>query len=367
MTKPQYTLSIVAVVLLAACSSFVPDGVSAPARQLEGLGPSCHSHGKEYLYLGSELGSASQFIVYPVNGSKPIRELGRSWGVYAMAIDRWGDIYTADGLPSGGEITAYTAAGCAVLLTIDIDFATGLAFDVSGNLYVAAGGGVVEYKARSRKRLRAIGDGINNPYSVAVDSFGNLYVALLEGSGSGDGVIEIYAPGESQPFRSITTGIHTPVAMLFDQSGDLYVANCPACFAAKGDGSVTEYPPGSGTPMRVLKRQINTPDALASGQNATLFVASNPSLKSGVMKPGWVSVYGPTGTAPIRKITKKVKGVRSLAVSADGDLYVESAWSHKSDILVFTPDGARLVRTITDGVSGPNLIAVGRESVIRLP
>jgi sugar lactone lactonase YvrE len=62
----------------------------------------------------------------------------------------------------------------------------------------------------------------------------------------------------------------------------------------------------------------------------------------------------------VRKITKGVKGVRSLTVDAKGYLYVESSWTNEHAILVFTADGSRLVRKITDGVKAPSAVAVGK-------
>ena len=52
---------------------------------------------------------------------------------------------------------------------------------------------------------------------MAFDPSGNLYVA------SGSTVIE-FAPGSTTPGATLT-GLSYPVALAFDQAGDLYVAN----------------------------------------------------------------------------------------------------------------------------------------------
>ena len=109
-----------------------------------------------------------------------------------------------------------------------------------------------------------------------------------------------------------------------------------------------------------MKKGIETPDALAVGRGGLLFVANDPSLRPEVVKTGWISVYASSGTSPVRKITKDIKGLRSLTVDAKGYLYVESSWTNEHAILVFTPDGSRLVRKITDGVKAPSAVAVGQ-------
>jgi sugar lactone lactonase YvrE len=312
---------------------------------------------KAYLYLGNSYGSGSTFVVYPLHGSKPLREITRSWGVYAMAIDSWGDVYTTDGNPDSGTITAYTPGGENVLLTIYVDAAQALAFDGSGNLFAALPVGIVEFAARRTKRLRSFGGkDATDGEALAFDRSGNLYLASVKAHGS----IAVYAPGKNDPFRRITDGIRTPVALSFDKSGDLFAANCPGCYAEKGRGFVSEYAPGSSKPQRVLRKGIETPDALAVGRGGLLFVANDPSLRPGVVKPGWISVFASSGTSPVRKITKGIKGVRSLTVDAEGYLYVESSWTNEQAILVFTPDGSRLVRKITDGVKSPSAVAVGK-------
>ena len=113
---------------------------------------------KVYLYLGNSYGSGSTFVVYPLHGSKPLRQITRSWGVYAMADDLWGDVYTTDGNPDSGTITAYTPGGKNVLLRIYVDAAQALAFDGSGNLFAALPAGIAEFAARRTKRLRTLAE-----------------------------------------------------------------------------------------------------------------------------------------------------------------------------------------------------------------
>lgn len=299
-------------------------------------------------------------VVYPLHSSKPLRTIKRHWNVYAMAIDPWNDIYTTDGFPSGGNILAYHAGAHSRLLEIGDDADGPLAFDSAGNLYVYDQVYIHEYKARSILLLRSFGLEDHDVDALAFDSDGNLYAAQLAttASGEGKGMVKVYPPGKNDPSRTITKGVDTPVAMLFDPSGNLYIANCPSCYDRKTHGWVAEYAPGSETPSRVLKTDIYNPVALALGKSGQLFVANRPLPDE--QKRGWITVYPASGTKPLRRITHGIQGVRSMAVDDDGYLYATNSWYGKYAIRVYSPDGSRLVRSITDGVHTPFAIAIGK-------
>ena len=335
----------------------MPGGVAGPAVAPEHI-TFADRKTRTYLYVGTLGGSKANFIVFPIRGSKPVRKFELYWGVKAMAIDRWGDIYTSNGFPTGGSITAFTPGGRSIFLTIYAYPVNALAFDGSGDFYAAAVG-VGEYRPRSAKFIRGLDKGVHNPDALAVDASGNVYVASdsSSSSGSGRGSIEVFPPRGERLLRKITRGIHTPVALAFDASGNLYVANCPGCYAGKPKGSVAEYAPGSGTPFRTLNDGINLPDALAVGPSGLLFVANNPSYEIGNKQKNSVTVYAPTGTKPSLRITDGIAGPVSLAVDDDGDLYVADRGA--SAITVYAPNSTRVLRTIT--VNGPSEVAIGKD------
>ena len=109
----------------------------------------------------------------------------------------------------------------------------GLAFDASGNLYVANSygntidkitpGGVVSVFAST---------GLNYPECLAFDSSGNLYVTILAQQH-----IESSTPGG---LGSVFRRVNAPFGLAFDASGNLYVSSGKTIekFTPAGVGSV---------------------------------------------------------------------------------------------------------------------------------
>ncbi len=309
-----------------------------------------------FLYLGVARGSLTTFNVYRLDGYRPVRTYKRSWNVYAMALDPWGDIYTTNNLVSGGEVTAYTPGGKAVLLGFGFNFPRGLAFDKHGNLWIANTVYIAEFAARSTRQLRMIKT-TKACYALAVDSSDNVYAAC--GGYPHKGEVEVFAPGARSNFRVIKQGIDRPDALLFDRFGNLFVANCSPCasYGKKHGGSITEYAPGSNAPSRTITAGIDWPIAINFGVDGKLAVANSPWLEQGS-----VTVYG-SGLHPTRTITQGIGSPTAIATDPKGNVYVSNwpaAGGKGYSITVYNASGS-LLRTITHGVKLPSALAIGSD------
>jgi hypothetical protein len=104
-----------------------------------------------------------------------------------------------------------------------LDEPCALAFDASGNLYVANEGndgtyGVSKF-APWATRPTATLTGLDGPSALAFDANGDLYVA-----NDGNNTVSKFAPGATTPTAKLS-GLGGPAALAFDASGDLYAAN----------------------------------------------------------------------------------------------------------------------------------------------
>jgi hypothetical protein len=255
------------------------------------------SHGN----LCEATGDVSALAIYAFNARTLQLEGARDGqGVGALVADRSGFLYGTNGI----DIFVY-APGCTRnVYTIRNCGCWPLVFDRSGNLYGGAGREVRIYaptqKPGHMKFVRAIHDGINGTGALAIRPSGELFVA-----NDGNSSVSVFKPGGTTPARRITKGIDAPYALAVDSKGRLYVSNVPG---------------------------------------------SPPSAN------GWVSVYAPRGTRPIRTLSYGKAGAPgALAVDSSDNVYV----AVDNSVRIYSPGGAKLLRRITKDVDGPTGLLIG--------
>lgn len=161
-----------------------------------------------------------------------------------VAVDSSGDVFVADA--GNGAIRKVSAAGVVTTLATSLNSPEGVAVDSSGTVYVAdtndneireiSPSGAVTTLAGSPTAGHSDGTGagasFNNPYGVAVDSAGDVFVA-----DTGNNEIRMITPtgavttlaGSTSHGSSDGTGssasFFNPTAVAVDSSGNVYVAD----------------------------------------------------------------------------------------------------------------------------------------------
>jgi len=150
---------------------------------------------------------------------------------------------------NGNSVTAYAPGSYGNVAPINVisdrsDLLRspwGIALDSAGNIYVASfdsggRGAISMYKAGSSgvsvptATISGMRTGLDNPFGIAVDSSGKIYVANFAG-GHGRGSVTIYPAGgngDVAPIATIIgddTGLDNPSGIAVDSSGKIYVAN----------------------------------------------------------------------------------------------------------------------------------------------
>ena len=180
-------------------------------------------------------------------------------------------------------------------ITNGIDYAVGVTFDKKRTLYVANLlspspniGSITIYKAGSSSPSLKITKGLDNPYSVAVDSHGNLFASNVDSNS-----IVGYRPGKTSPFETISYSPYGIAAGLaVDKNDNLWVANIWA-------NEVDEIPAGSSTPQNAGLSGLNGANDVSFGEQGVLYVSD--------FVGGAVSVYKSGMTSPWAFITKGIE------------------------------------------------------------
>ena len=239
-----------------------------------------------------------------------------------ITVDGSGRLYAVNRF-YGGTVTEYDRGSLTPTRHFRSKGAWAAATDDSNNLYVAScptclpygsgRGTVVVYKAGTTKVLRTIADGVDVPLSLAFDTSGNLYVA---NSVYPRPDVSVYSPGSSRPLRELRRGLNSPLAIALDPSNDLFVLNNPSSTSK----SVVEYQAGSDKILRRITSGLLNSQALALDASGTLYVSNVDNTGH-----GWVSVYKTGTSAPSYTITEGVDGAGALMADAEDNLYVANA------------------------------------------
>jgi sugar lactone lactonase YvrE len=252
--------------------------------------------------------------------------------------------FTAAQLASGSPTPAVTITSGSTGSNI------GVAFDASGNLWVASNGSVVEYAGSQLKKsgtpaatVSLSAGSISSPEGLAFDAAGNLWIAnagnstvielaaaQLTTSGSPTASVVISAPGSA---------LTRPVGLAFDASGDLWVANSTP-------NTVVEYTPaqlvGTGDPAPTVRlgsvaMSLSAPQFLAFDAGGNLWVANGEGLTTFTIEaftPAQITAgSGSPVPAVVLSSFTNSDAPAGLAFDGSGNLWVSTI----SSIVEFTP------------------------------
>ena len=236
----------------------------------------------------------------------------------ALAFDHSGNLFVAD---HGAEtIFKFTPDGTrSVFVTgVRLSDGNGIAFDAADNLFVLSpsgdyhvGGTILKFSPDGTRSTFATGVGL--PYSLTIDPSGNLFVSDWD-----TGSIYKFSPkGEKSTFA--TTAIAAKI-LACDQPGNLF-AGVPL------KHSIFKYEPGGGGSDFATGITIY---ALAVDKAGNIYVGDTENTIFKFTPAGAKSDFAKVTTPP-----------RSFALDASGDLFVVESFS--GAISKFASDGAQSV------------------------
>jgi sugar lactone lactonase YvrE len=245
-----------------------------------------------------------------------------------LAINSKGDIYIGNHYNNTGQILVYNESGKQLrTITKGIENSAGLAFDAAGDLYEAdATEQKVNVFSPTGAPLPAKSFTPVNPQSayalsgVQVDSAGNIWVALRDGSDIGIGQIDIYNSSK-QLLTTITAGLVYPLGIVFGKTGDAYVAN-----AETPNDAMSVYSP-AGTFLRSISTPGCAPTYDAFDKQGTVWVTC--SLENYFEK---ITTSGKV----LLTVNTDVNAPYGIAVAPNGNVWVANV---SASVNEYTPAG----------------------------
>ncbi len=289
-----------------------------------------------------------------------------------VAVDSTGNLYIAESIPgrilkvSNGVITTVAGAGLygyggdnGPATAGQLNDPQGVAVDSAGNLYIAdtqngcirkvsnnvittlAGNGVVGYSGENGPAASAQ---LNQPWGVAVDSAGSLYIAdeganlVLKVAG---GVISTVAgngtAGNSGDDGPATAGqLNAPMGIAVDSAGNLYIAdskNYRIRMVSKGTMTTVAgngHSGFSGDTGPATGAQLGIPQGVAVDSSGNLYIADFLNNRVRKVSNGVITTVAGTGTAGFSgdggpATSAQLWGPTNVAVDSAGNLYIADA------------------------------------------
>ncbi len=305
----------------------------------------------------------------------------------AVALDSKGNLYVADTAnhcirmvsANGSNITTIAGTGGTAGSTGDGAAATaallnlpgGIAFDASGNLYIADTGNHVIRRISGGNIITVAGmigqpgyggdlgaansANLTSPTAVAFDAAGNYYIA--EGGNNAyqirkvditTGIINTYV-GISGGTNGTAGKLQSPTGVVFDAAGALYIADsghqsvdkfvAPSVFSLFAGNQTAGF---SGDGGQAAKAQLNKPTGIAIDAAGNKYVAdSNNSRIRKITPDGIINTiagkgvpnYGGDGGIATAAL---LSFPHSVAVSPNGTVYIADTGNHVIRTLVPT-------------------------------
>ena len=339
-----------------------------------------------------------------------------------LALDKAGNLYIADNynhairiVTTDGNINTfagnqvdsfgYLGDGAAANLA-QLDFPTDVAVDSSGNVYIADWGNFVVRQVTTDGNIHTYagtnvdgwsGDGgpatsasttdpayIYQPYGVAVDSSGTLYISeygdsrirkVLSGSGGAGGTISTIAGNGTNGFAGDGSGatsaeLNVPRGLCIDGSGNIYVADSANNRIRKftSGGSISTVAGNgilsySGDGGVATKAQLNAPSAVAVDAAGNVYVADtgNHVIRQ-VSAKGVISTFAGTGTPGFSGDGSaagkaQLNAPESVAVDSAGNVYIADTGNFRVRVVGTNGNISTFAGNGSEGYSGDGAAA----------
>jgi hypothetical protein len=343
LLKTVRLLAPIAIVFSAACAGN-NSASSIPAR---GQAIAANGTATEKLYVSNAAGSnGATMTVY--NGQNVLVNTvnARLIAVSPILTDSAGRVFAA----TPRTVTIYKSGASPVIRVLNkqLTDVKRIALDTFGNLYAMNPNNVKIFQSARNSTVRTVSV---RGSAIAADSLSNLYVGEETGSSP---EVAVYAPASKVPSRTITKGVVEPYLLAFDASGNLYVDNNGP---ASGCGSIAVYAPGASMPSYTLTQSdgICEVQGMAFDSAGHLYTAN----LTGGSPNGNVTEFSAFGSTLIRTIAQGIDEPSDVAVTQAGTIYVSNRQDGSNDVTVYGQDGT-LLSTISVAIDDPVGIALGK-------
>jgi len=241
--------------------------------------------------------------------------------------------------------STYVAAGpFTTLVSTNLNFPQGVAVDGFGNVYIAdtENSAVEEWVATNNTVITLVSTELNRPQGVAVDGAGNVYIADTENN-----QVDEWTAANGNVTTLVSTGLDFPIGVAVDNLGNVYIAD-------SHNNAIKEWVVAANTVTTLVSTGLNFPVSVAVDSAGNVYIADtdNNAIKE----------WTPANNAVITLVSPDVGYLSGVAVDGEGNVYIADAYNSK--IEKWTAASNTLTTLVSSGLNGPSGVAVDGEDNI---
>jgi hypothetical protein len=230
---------------------------------------------------------------------------------YAVAVDSADNVFVLDS--GNSKIRKWTASTQTLSDVVSSSSPTGVAVDTAGNVYyIESSTALKKWTAATQTVSTLISSGLFAAHGVAVDSFGNVFVA--DQTGTGD-IVEWNASTQTAS-QLISRGLYYPQGVGTDISNNLYLSDG----APDNTGILKEVPAGGSSATFLVSSGLGDPRQVAPDGSGNVYIADH--YNNAVKK--WSAVTQTVSTL----VSSGLDGPFGVGVDSVGNIYIADYYNN---------------------------------------